>query len=57
MKVFVGGSRHVSRLNERVRERLDKIIQKRLPILIGDASGADKAVQQLREDACEAVRS
>jgi hypothetical protein len=46
MKVFVGGSRHVSRLNERVRERLDKIIQKRLPILIGDASGADKAVQQ-----------
>lgn len=46
MKVFVGGSRHVSRLNERVRERLDRIIQKRLPILIGDASGADKAVQQ-----------
>lgn len=46
MKVFVGGSRHVSRLNTQVLERLDKIIQKRLPVLIGDANGADKAVQR-----------
>ncbi len=46
MKVFVGGSRHVSRLNIQVRERLDRIIQKRLPVLVGDANGADKAVQQ-----------
>ena len=46
IKVFIGGSRHISRLNGDVRQRLDKIIQKQLPVLIGDANGADKAVQR-----------
>lgn len=45
-KVFVGGSRHVSRLNAEVRKRLDNIMAKGFPILIGDANGADKAIQQ-----------
>ena len=45
-KVFIGGSRHVSRLNAQVRKRIDNIIEKEFPILIGDANGADKAVQQ-----------
>lgn len=45
-KVFIGGSRHVSRLNAQVRKRLDNIVEKGFPILIGDANGADKAVQQ-----------
>jgi hypothetical protein len=44
-KVFIGGSRHISRLNPQVRERLDKMIEKELAILIGDANGADKAMQ------------
>jgi adenine-specific DNA-methyltransferase len=44
-KVFIGGSRRISRLNEQLRKRLDQIIQKRLPVLLGDANGADKAVQ------------
>jgi hypothetical protein len=44
-KVFVGGSRHVSRLPAAVRGRLDRIIEKGLPVVIGDANGADKAVQ------------
>ena len=44
-KVFIGGSRHVSRLNAQIRERLDTIVSKGLPIVIGDANGADKAVQ------------
>lgn len=44
--VFVGGSRHVSHLSAPIRERLDRIIEKRLPVLIGDANGADKAIQQ-----------
>jgi hypothetical protein len=44
--VFVGGSRHVSRLNANVRARLDNIIAKAFPVLVGDANGADKAVQQ-----------
>jgi len=45
-KVFIGGSRHVSRLNAQVRKRIDNIIEKGFPILIDDANGADKAVQQ-----------
>jgi hypothetical protein len=45
MKVFIGGSRRVSRLGEQVKARLDEIIRKQLPVIIGDANGADKAVQ------------
>ncbi|MCU0838880.1 MAG: hypothetical protein MUE49_09185 [Rhodospirillales bacterium] len=45
-KVFIGGSRRVSRLGATIRKRLDAIIQKRLPVIVGDANGADKAVQQ-----------
>jgi hypothetical protein len=44
--VFIGGSRAVSRLNEIIRGQLDDLIQKRCTILIGDANGADRAVQQ-----------
>ena len=45
-KVFISGSRGVSRLNEAIRMRLDRLIEKGLPVIIGDANGADKAVQQ-----------
>ncbi len=45
-KVFIGGSRGVTRLNAEVRQRLDRIIDKGLYVLIGDANGADKAVQR-----------
>ena len=44
-KVFVGGSRQVSRLNSDVRNRLNQMIERRLCVLLGDANGADKAVQ------------
>lgn len=44
-RVFVGGSRHVSRLNDDIRSRLDQIIERRLNILIGDVNGADKVIQ------------
>jgi probable addiction module antidote protein len=43
--VFTGGSRHVSRLPTAALERLDNVIENRLPVLVGDANGADKAVQ------------
>lgn len=43
--IFVGGSRHASRLNADVRQRLDNIIGKGFPIAIGDANGADRAIQ------------
>ncbi len=45
-KVFIGGSRAVSRLNDTIREKLDDLIRKGCTILIGDANGADRAVQQ-----------
>lgn len=45
-KVFIGGSRRVSRLNEDVKRRIDRIIVQGFPVIIGDANGADKAVQQ-----------
>jgi hypothetical protein len=44
--VFIGGSRAVSRLNSVIRERLNDLLRKRCQILIGDASGADRAFQQ-----------
>lgn len=43
--VFLGGSRAVSRLNEVIREQLDNLISKNCSILVGDANGADKALQ------------
>lgn len=45
-KVFLGGSRHISRLNSQIDERLDAIVNKQFPVLVGDANGADKAIQR-----------
>jgi hypothetical protein len=44
-KVFIGGSRRVSRLAAAVRQRLDRMIEQNFAIIVGDANGADKAVQ------------
>jgi len=43
--VFISGSRGIRRLDVGVQLRLERIIDKKLPVLIGDANGADKAVQ------------
>ena len=43
--VFVAGSRALSKLNAQVKERLDNILRKEFTVLVGDANGADKAVQ------------
>ncbi|WP_425150934.1 hypothetical protein [Candidatus Binatus sp.] len=45
-KVFIAGSRKISKLSVEVRQRLDEIVAKSLPVVIGDASGVDKSVQQ-----------
>lgn len=45
-KLFIGGSRHIGRLSAGVRTRLDRIVERHLPVVIGDANGADKAVQK-----------
>jgi hypothetical protein len=46
MNVFFGGSRAVSKLNTPLRARIDDFMRRGDTILIGDANGADKAVQQ-----------
>lgn len=43
--VFLSGSRKISRLTAEIRSRLDNMIQNGLRIIVGDANGADKAMQ------------
>jgi len=45
-KVFIGGSRRMGRLNSEIRQRLDNIMAQLFTVLVGDASGVDKAVQK-----------
>jgi hypothetical protein len=44
-KVFIAGSRKISKLSVEVLQRLDEIVAKSLPVVIGDAAGVDKSVQ------------
>jgi hypothetical protein len=48
--VFVAGSRQISLLPAEARTRLDTMIEKGFQILVGDANGADKAIQRHRSD-------
>ena len=48
--VFVAGSRQISRLPTEVTSRLDTMIEKGFQILVGDANGADKAIQRYLAD-------
>jgi len=44
-KVFIAGSRQITRLPAEVKVRVDTMIEKAFEILVGDANGADTAVQ------------
>jgi hypothetical protein len=44
--VFVSGSRKLGRLNKVIRDRLRKIVDQQFSVIIGDANGADKALQK-----------
>lgn len=44
-KIFIAGSRRLSRLTADVKHRIDAIIEKGFMVLVGDANGADRAVQ------------
>lgn len=44
--IFIGGSRHVSRLPPEVKKRLDNVINSGHRVIVGDANGADKAIQK-----------
>jgi probable addiction module antidote protein len=48
--VFIGGSRHIRRLSAHVKERLDNAVSNGCHIIVGDANGADKAVQKYLQD-------
>ena len=45
-RVFIGGSRRISRLNSQISRRLEELIESGTQVLVGDANGADKAVQR-----------
>ncbi|PIQ96126.1 MAG: hypothetical protein COV67_11200 [Nitrospinae bacterium CG11_big_fil_rev_8_21_14_0_20_56_8] len=45
-KVFFGGSRKLGRLNQAILERADNIISSGYLVLIGEANGADLAMQK-----------
>jgi len=50
ISVFLGGSRKISKLNKDIKERLQNIINQQFGILIGDANGADKALQRFLKE-------
>jgi len=45
-KVFIAGSRRLSKLSRDVKRRVDNIMDKGLTVIIGDANGVDKTVQK-----------
>jgi len=44
--VFIGGSRRITHINDTIRSRTNNIINQGMRVLIGDANGADRAMQQ-----------
>ena len=49
--VFIGGSRRIARLNDAIRARVQNIVNEGMTIVIGDANGADKAIQKILDEA------
>ena len=44
-KIFIAGSISIKKLDESVTKRIDKMINQGYEIILGDADGIDKAVQ------------
>ncbi len=44
--IFISGSRNISCLNDMIRERLHNVISQGFQVVVGDANGADKAIQK-----------
>jgi adenine-specific DNA-methyltransferase len=49
-KIFISGSRRISRLNKDILDFVMDIINKEAHIIVGDANGVDKAVQRVLAD-------
>ncbi|EHK54858.1 helix-turn-helix domain-containing protein [Allomesorhizobium alhagi] len=48
--VFIAGSISISRLHEKVQERIGKIVSSDLDVVVGDADGADTSIQMCLRD-------
>jgi len=46
-KIFISGSMGIKRIDKKVKERIDNIINSNFPILLGDANGVDTSIQEL----------
>jgi hypothetical protein len=49
--VFIGGSRYITSFSELVKKRLNNVVQEGHKVIVGDAVGADKAVQKFLSEA------
>ena len=50
MKVFIGGSKTITYLNEEAKKKIDEFCKNNAEILIGDCFGADHIVQKYLYD-------
>lgn len=50
MKIFIGGSKNISKLDSETKSALDRLCTENANILIGDCFGADTLVQQYLND-------
>jgi hypothetical protein len=48
--VFIAGSISISRLHEKVQDRINKIVSSNFNVVVGDADGADTAIQNCLRD-------
>lgn len=48
--VFIAGSITIKRLDARVKERIDKVVESGFDVVVGDADGADAAIQRHLRD-------
>lgn len=48
--VFLSGSRKINRLNDVIRGRIQNIVDQGFHVVVGDANGADKAMQSYLAD-------
>lgn len=48
--IFISGSRNITRLNKEIRDRLKNVLDQHYAIVVGDANGADKAIQKYLMD-------
>jgi hypothetical protein len=44
--VFISGSRKINRLNKEIKNRLQNALNQNFDIVVGDANGADNALQK-----------